>query len=80
MKLHSNCTFTFVAGAKFGEVALLLFVAGAVCEVWNDSRSAKCCIFQYQIRVVSAKSNLTCAADFGLTGSFSGHGRIVPGL
>ena len=37
----------FVAGAVFGDVELSLFVAGAVFgEIWNDSRSAKCCIFQ----------------------------------
>ena len=31
----------------FGDVELSLFVAGAVFgEIWNDSRSAKCCIFQ----------------------------------
>ena len=36
-----------VAGAVFGDVELSLFVAGAVLgEIWNDSRSAKCCIFQ----------------------------------
>ena len=34
-------------GAVFGEVAVSLFVAGAAFgEIWNDSRSAKCCIFQ----------------------------------
>ena len=37
----------FVAGALFGEVQVSLFVAGAAFgEIWNDSRSAKCCIFQ----------------------------------
>ena len=37
----------FVAGAVFGEVQVSLFVAGAALrEIWNDSRSAKCCIFQ----------------------------------
>ena len=36
-----------VAGAVFGDVELSLFVAGAALrEIWNDSRSAKCCIFQ----------------------------------
>ena len=36
----------FAAGAIFGEVQLSLFVAGAAfVEIWNDSRSAKCCIF-----------------------------------
>ena len=39
----------FVAGAVFGEVRVSLFVAGAVFgEIWNDSRSAKCCIFSIQ--------------------------------
>ena len=37
----------FVVGAVFGEVQRSLFVAGAAFgEIWNDSRSAKCCIFQ----------------------------------
>ena len=36
-----------MAGAVFGEVALSLFVAGAVFgEIKNDSPSAKCCIIQ----------------------------------
>ena len=35
-----------VAGAVFGEVGVLLFVAGAALgEILIDSRSAKCCIF-----------------------------------
>ena len=39
----------FAASAVFGEVQVSLFVAGAVFgEIWNDSRSAKCCIFQYK--------------------------------
>ena len=51
----------FVAGAVFGEVQVSLFVAGAVFgEIWNDSRSAKCCIFQYKMLVVGMKSNLGC--------------------
>ena len=34
-----------MAGAVFGEVEVSLFVAGAVFgEIWNDSRSAKCCM------------------------------------
>ena len=64
------------AGAVLGEVALSLFVAGAAfCEILNRSRSAKCCIFQYQMLVVSAKSNLGCEAGCGLTVSFLDHGR-----
>ena len=63
----------FVAGAVFAEVELSLFVAGAVFgEIWNDSRSATCCIFQYKMPVTSAKSN-------GLTGSCSDHARIILG-
>jgi len=47
----------FVAGAVFGEVQVSLFVAGAVFgEIWNDSRSAKCCNFQYKMLVVVVKS------------------------
>ncbi len=43
----------FAAGAAFGEVQVSLFVAGAAFgEIWNDSRSAKCCIFQYKMVVV----------------------------
>ena len=68
------------AGAVLGEVALSLFVAGAAfCEILNSSRSAKCCIFQYQMLVVSAKSNLGCEAGCGLTVSCSDHGRAILG-
>ena len=70
----------FVAGAVFGEVQMSLFVAGAVVgEIWNDSRSAKCCIFQYKMVVVSSKSNLGCEAGCGLTVSFSDPARILLG-
>ena len=66
----------FVAGALFGDVQVSLFVAGAVFgevfvagavfgEIWNDSRSAKCCIFQYKMLVVVLKSNLGCEAGCG---------------
>ena len=49
----------FVAGAAFGDVGVSLFVAGTVFgENWVDSRSAKCCNFQYKMRLRSAKSNL----------------------
>ena len=38
------------AGAVFGEVGVWLFVAGAAFgDILGDSRSAKCCIFQYKI-------------------------------
>ena len=69
-----------MAGAVFGEVEVSLFVAGtAFGEIWNDSRSAKCCIFQYKILVVGVKSNLGCEAGCGLTVSCSDHGRIMLG-
>ena len=63
----------FVAGAVFGDLAVSLFVAGTalgdvgvsrfvaepvIGEIWVDSRSAKCCNFQYKMRLRSAKSNL----------------------
>ena len=39
-----------VAGAVFAEVGAWLFVAGiAFRDILGDSRSAKCCIFQYKI-------------------------------
>ena len=70
----------FVAGAVFREVQASLFVAGAVFgEIWNDSRSAKCCIFQYKLLVVGVKSNLGCEAGCGLTVSCSDHARIMVG-
>ena len=77
-----------MAGAVFGEVRVSLFVAGAVFgEIWNDSRSAKCYIFQYKMLVVGVKGNLGCEAGCGLTvswsdhsrGSFSDHSRIMVG-
>ena len=38
-----------VAGAVLGEGQVSLFVAGAVLgEIWKDSLSSKCCIFQYK--------------------------------
>ena len=41
-------------------------------ENWNDSRrSVKRCNFHYKMRVVSAKSNPSCRAGCGLTGSWS---------
>ena len=49
----------FVAGAAFGDLRVSLFLAGAVFgEILVDSRSAKCCNFQYKMRLRSAKSNL----------------------
>ena len=68
-----------MAGAEFGEVEVSLFVAGAVFgEIRNDSRSAKCFVFPYNMLVKRAKSNLGCAAGCGLTVSCSDHGRIMP--
>ena len=70
----------FVAGAVFGEVQGSLYVAGAVFgEFWNDSQSAKRCIFQYKMLVVGVKGNLGCEAGCGLTVSFSDHARIMVG-
>ena len=77
-----------VVGAVLGEVQVSLCVAGAVLgEIWKDSLSSKCCIFQCKMLVLSAKSNLSCVAGCGLTGtvsersrnglgSWSDHGRI----
>ena len=63
-------------GAVLGEVQVSLFVVGAVLgEIWKDSRSAKCCIFQYKPFVRSAKSNLCCVAGCGLTETVSDHSR-----
>ena len=70
----------FVTGAVLGEGPVSLFVAGAVLgEIWKDSRSAKGCIFQYKMLVLSAKSNLCCAAGCGLTETVSDHSRIILG-
>ena len=71
----------FVAGAVFGEVQESLFVAGAVFgEIWNDSRSAKCCIFSIRnARGGRERYNLGCEAGCGLTVSCSDHGRIILG-
>ena len=71
----------FVAGAVFGEVEVSLFVAGAVFgEIWNDSRSAKCCIFQYKMLVVVLKSNLGCdRGGLRMTVSCSDPARIQLG-
>ena len=64
-----------MAAAVFGEVQVSLFVAGTIFrEIWNDSWTAKCCIFQCKL-VVSAKSILGCEAVCGLTASCSDHGR-----
>ena len=46
-----RCIFG-VAGTVFGDAGVLLLVAGAALgEVLTDSRSAKCCIFRYKMRL-----------------------------
>ena len=52
-----------MAGAAFG-------------EIWVDSRSEKCCNFQYNMRLRSAKSNLGERAG-EMTSSWSDHARIM---
>ena len=66
----------FVAGAVFGDLGVSFLVAGAVFgEIWVDSRSAKCCNFQYKMRCRGGKSKL-CER----TGSvLQVHGRIMVG-
>ena len=64
----------FVAGAAFGDVGVSLFVAGTVFgEIWVDSRSAKCCNFQYKMR-------LRRTGGCEMTSSWSDHGRITLSL
>ena len=83
--LASHTTSLFVAGTAFGDVAVSLFVAGAVFgEIWIDSRSAKCCIFQYKMRCRGGKSKLCERTGSVLqfharivVGSCSDHSRIV---
>ena len=77
----------FVAGAVFGDLGASLFVAGAVFgEIWVDSRSAKCCNFQYKMRCRGGKSKLCERTGSVLqfhgrimVGSCSDHGRIMVG-
>ena len=71
----------FVAGAVFGEVEVSLFVAGAVFgKIWNDSRSAKCCIFQYKMLVVGREKEPRLRGglrtDGFMVGSWSDRPRI----
>ena len=84
----------FVAGAAFGDLGVSLFVAGAVFgdlgvtfvagavfgEIWVDSRSAKCCNFQYKMHCrgvkVSSANGRVQFCNF-MVGSCSDHGRIV---
>ena len=71
-----------VAGAVFGEVGVWLFVAGAAFgDILGDSRSAKCCIFQYKIvseigRVIRSPKRRVRDDDF-ILGSWSDYPRIV---
>ena len=52
-----------MAGAIFGEVGVSLFVAGAALgEILIDSRSAKCCIFSYKMRLQDGTSKVSEAA------------------
>ena len=71
-----------MAGAVFGDLGVSLFVAGAVFgEIWVDSRSAKCCNFQYKICVSEARkvtsANGRVRDDEFMVGSWSDHGRIM---
>ena len=73
----------FVAGAALGDVGVSFFVAGTVFgEIWVDSRSAKCCNFQYKMRLRSAKSNLgeRVRDDEFMLGSWSDHARSRIGI
>ena len=73
-----------VAGAVFGEVGVWVFVAGAAFgDILGDSRSAKCCIFQYKIvskigRVRSPKRRVR--DDDFIVGLCSDYVRIMFGL
>ena len=47
----------------FGGLAVSLFVAGAAFrEILGDSRSAKCCIFPYKMRLQDATNQVSEAA------------------
>ena len=49
-----------MAGAVFGVVGVSLFVAGAALgEILRDSRSAKCCIFLYKMRLRGGGCEMT---------------------
>ena len=66
-----------VAGAVFGEVGVLLFVAAAALgEILIDSRNAKCRIFPYKMRLQGGTRKVSEAA--GARWRF--HGRIILGL
>ena len=64
----------FLAGANFRDVGVSLFLAGAAFgEIWVDSRSAKCCNFQYKMRCRGGKSKLCERTGSGL----QFHGQII---
>ena len=70
-----------MAGAVFGELGMSLFVAGAAFgDILGDSRSAKCCFFQYKMRLQDGTSKVSEAAgarcDF-LIGLCSDYPRII---
>ena len=61
--MRINHEIHFAWQAQFGEVGVSLFVAGAAFrEILIDSRSAKCCIFPYKMRLQDAKSKVSEAA------------------
>ena len=69
-----------MAGAVFGEVGLSLFVAGAAFgDILGDSRSAKCCIFQYKIvsKIRRVRSPKRRVRDNFMVGLSSDYPRIV---
>ena len=58
-----NHEIHFAWQAQYGEVGVLLFVAGAALgEISIDSRSAKCCIFPYKMRLQGATRKVSEAA------------------
>ena len=60
---HQSWDSFCVAGAVFGEVGVSLFVAGAAFgDILGDSRSAKCCIFPYKMRLQDRTSKVSEAA------------------
>ena len=60
---HQSWDSFCVAGAVFGEVGVSLLVAGAAFgDILGDSRSAKCCIFPYKMRLQDRTSKVSEAA------------------
>ena len=63
MRINHEIQSFCVAGAVFGEVRVSLFVAGAAFRaILGDSRSAKCCIFPYKLRLQDGTSKVSEAA------------------